>query len=102
MKLITKLAEVTVDPSTGKVSGGQGFFGGNFTDIFSKATSVLIYAVGIISVIMVIVGGLMYTLSAGEPANTKKAKDTILYAVIGLVIALVALSIVTYVRNIVK
>ncbi|MGK2896506.1 MAG: hypothetical protein ACSLEY_02820 [Candidatus Saccharimonadales bacterium] len=58
---------------------------------------ILLWAIGIISVIMIIVGGLLYVLSSGNPSNTKKAKDTILYAVIGLVVALLSYTIVNYV-----
>jgi hypothetical protein len=46
---------------------------------------------------MIIVGGLRYVLSAGDPKNTQAAKDTILYAVIGVVVALLAYAIVNFV-----
>jgi len=48
---------------------------------------------GIIAVIVIVIGGYMYTTSAGEPARTKRAKDTILYAVVGIVIILMAFSL---------
>ena len=53
--------------------------------------------VGFIAVVMIIVGGLNYTLSAGDSTKVKKAKDTILYGIIGLVIALLAAAIVNFV-----
>ena len=49
---------------------------------------------GGIALIFIVVGGLKYVLSAGDPSQTAKAKDTILYAVIGLIIALLAFVIV--------
>ncbi len=52
---------------------------------------------GIIAVIMIILGGYWYVLSGGDPQKTKKAKDTILYAVIGLVISISAWIIVGFV-----
>ena len=52
---------------------------------------------GIIAVIMIIIGGYWYVLSGGDPQKTKKAKDTILYAVVGLVISLSAWVIVGFV-----
>ena len=52
---------------------------------------------GIIAVIMVILGGFTYMTSRGEAAKTKQAKDTILYGIIGLIIALLAFAIVNFV-----
>lgn len=59
-------------------------------------TFVLILA-GLISVIMIIIGGYWYVLSAGDPQKVKKAKDTILYSVIGLVISISAWGIIRFV-----
>ncbi|HSX48355.1 MAG TPA: hypothetical protein VLF41_02550 [Candidatus Nanoarchaeia archaeon] len=97
-----KLAEVTVSTDkNGAPSFGWGseFLGGNVQDLVPKIINVLLFVVGAVSVIMIIVGGLMYTLSAGDPSNTKKAKDTILYAIIGLVVALAAGAIVAFARG---
>jgi hypothetical protein len=55
-------------------------------DQVTSAVSFFFIIAGIISIIMVIIGGYWYTLSAGDPQKVKKAKDTILYAIIGLVI----------------
>jgi hypothetical protein len=46
---------------------------------------------------MLIVGGLRYVLSGGDPKNTQAAKDTILYAVVGIVVALLAYAIANFV-----
>ncbi len=62
-----------------------------------NVTNVLIVAVGVISVIMIIVGGFRYVLSGGDSKNTTAAKDTILYAIIGLVVSLLAYSIANFV-----
>ena len=52
---------------------------------------------GIISVIVIIIGGIYYTTSQGDPGKVRKAKDTILYAVIGLIVSLLAFAIVNFV-----
>ena len=57
----------------------------------------LIYIVGVISVIMIIVGGIRYTLSNGDSSKVTSAKNTVLYAVIGLVVAILAFAIVNFV-----
>jgi hypothetical protein len=52
---------------------------------------------GLAAVIFVIYGGIMYATSQGEPESVSRAKSTILNALIGLVVALVAIVFVTYV-----
>lgn len=59
--------------------------------------STLLFVIGIIAVIMIIVGGIRYTLSNGDASQIKSAKDTVLYAVIGLVVAMLAYAIVNFV-----
>ena len=58
--------------------------------------------VGIIAVIVIIIGGVNYMLSQGDPNKIKKAKDTILYGVIGLVVVLLAFAIVNFVLGVFK
>ena len=53
--------------------------------------------IGFIAVAMIIVGGVQYTTSAGDAAKVTKAKNTILYGVVGLVIALLAFAIVNFI-----
>ena len=65
--------------------------------LFKTIVDVMIYLIGIVSVIVVIISGFIYTTSNGEPAQVKKAKDTLTYAVAGLVIAIMAYAIVNWV-----
>ena len=53
--------------------------------------------VGIAAVIMIVVGGLKYTISGGDSARVSGAKDTILFAIVGLVVVALAQIIVHYV-----
>jgi hypothetical protein len=59
--------------------------------------NVLLFLLGAIAVIMIIIGGIRYATSNGDAGQTKAAKDTILYAVIGLVVAILAYAIVNFV-----
>lgn len=67
------------------------------TGIFHTIANVMIYVVGAIAVIMLIIGGLRYVISQGDKGNVESAKNTILYAVIGIVIAVLAYAIVNFV-----
>ena len=67
--------------------------------VITTVLNVVIGIVGVISVIFIIIGGYMYATSAGDPGKTKKAKDTILYSVIGLAVALLSFAIVNFVLS---
>ena len=74
--------------------GGRQLFGdGGFVQ---KIINTLLFIVGAIAVVMVIVGGLRYVISAGDQNAVTAAKNTILYAVMGLVIAMLAFAIVRF------
>ena len=66
-------------------------------DIIQPIVNTLLYVVGIASVVVIIIAGLMYTTSAGDPAKTKAAKDAILYAVVGLVLSLMSYAIANFI-----
>lgn len=66
-------------------------------DRVQQVINVLLFIIGVISVIMIIIGGIKYTLSNGDSSQITSAKNTILYAVIGLVVALLAYAIVNFV-----
>jgi Type IV secretion system pilin len=65
--------------------------------VVGQAIDILSIIVGIISVVMIIIGGLKYITSQGESTNVNSAKNTILYAVIGLVVVLLAQTLVKFV-----
>ncbi len=55
--------------------------------------------IGIVAVVMIILGGVSYATSQGDPGKIKKGKDTILYGIIGLIIVLLAFAITQFVLN---
>ena len=63
----------------------------------STIINTVIAALGIVAVIVIILGGIQYMTSSGDAGKVKKAKDTILYGVIGLVICVLAYAIVNFV-----
>lgn len=67
--------------------------------VFSRLTNTILLIVGLISVIMLVYGGLRYILSGGDSKKVTDAKNTILYAIIGLIISLLAYAIVHFVLN---
>ena len=67
------------------------------TGAFRQVTNTILYIVGIIAVIMLIIGGIKYVVSGGDAKKVTDAKNTVLYAIIGLVIAFLAFAIVNFV-----
>ncbi len=61
------------------------------------AVNTLLYVVGIAAVIVLIIGGLRFITAGGNPQSVNSAKDSILYAVIGIVVAILAYAIVNFV-----
>lgn len=65
--------------------------------IFTTITNTLLFAVGTLSVLMIVIGGIRYITSAGKDASVTKAKNTVLYAIIGLIVALLAYAAINFI-----
>jgi hypothetical protein len=68
-------------------------------DLISSIVNIFSLVVGVVAVIMIIVGGFRYITSGGDSNNVTAAKNTILYAIIGLVIVALSQFIVRFVLN---
>ena len=64
--------------------------------------SAIIGALGLVAVVTIVIGGINYMTSAGDAQKLKKAKDTILYACIGLAICAVAFAATNFAINIIN
>lgn len=82
-----------------KISNGPS---GDLTFSVKNVVNVLLFALGMVAVIMIIIGGFRYVLSGGDSSSITAAKNTIFYAVIGLVVAVLAFAIVNFVLANVK
>lgn len=71
--------------------------GESFSDLAKKIINVFSIVVGTVSVIMIIIGGFRYIISGGDSTGVTAAKNTILYAIVGLVIVLFSQIIVRFV-----
>ena len=68
-------------------------------EVFKTITNIMFFIIGAVSVIMLIYGGIRYTTSGGNANNVTAAKNTIMYSIIGLVVAILAYAIVRFVVN---
>lgn len=86
-----------VQQGVNKVGGNTTGANASFGSIVAKIIKVMLYILGALSVVMIIFGGFKYVTSRGESADVTSAKNTILYAVVGLIVALLAYAIVSFV-----
>lgn len=71
-------------------------------DLTKNIWGIVSFALGIlggIAIIVIIVAGLMYTISSGDSGKVAAAKNTIIYAVVGLVVAMLAVVIISFVNG---
>ena len=91
---------ISLNPSAGSGSCvGDQSAGGTLGNIINTVINVFSIVVGAVSVIMIIVGGFRYITSGGNDTSIAGAKNTIVYALIGLVIVVLAQVIVHYLIN---
>ena len=81
----------------GTLAGGKSGDTKTLPEIVKNIINVLLYIIGIVAVVMIIFGGFQYITSSGDAAKVTKAKNTILYGSVGLVIAVLAYAIVNFV-----
>lgn len=98
--VVTGTAEVAAQVGNGLNAVNTGEGPTNLTGdggVFLTVVNVMLFIIGAIAVIMLIYGGIRYTTSGGNANNVTAAKNTIIYAVIGLIVAIFAFAIVNWV-----
>ncbi len=82
---------VATEKSTNRITGPTG--------IITKVTQVVVYFSGAFAFVMVVIGGLRYVISAGDSNGVSGAKNTILYALVGVIVAMFAQVMVSFVLS---
>ena len=72
------------------------FNDGNISNVVTNIINAIIGVIGIVAVIFIIMGGVQYMTASGDASKAKKAKDTILYACIGLAVCALAFAIANF------
>lgn len=67
------------------------------SDALYNIFGIVIGTLASVALLIIVIAGLRYILSSGDPATMAKAKNAIIYALIGLIVAMAAFSIVTFV-----
>lgn len=79
----------------GKIQGKNN----NLMDMLGIIINVVLGIVGFVAVVMIILGGISFITSQGDAAKVTRARNTILYGVIGLIVAILAFAIVNFVLS---
>lgn len=87
--------------STGTTSsnGINGLVNMSGDELFVNALNLAYFVAGVVSVVTIIIGGILYTISSGDSGRLTKAKNTIVYAIVGLIIVLLAFTITGFVTG---
>lgn len=73
-------------------------FGGDGEEgIFKTIVNIMLFIVGAVAVIMLIIGGIRYVTSGGAQDQVTAAKNTIMYAIVGIIVAILAYAVVNFV-----
>ncbi|MBR2708869.1 hypothetical protein IKE98_00860 [Candidatus Saccharibacteria bacterium] len=91
--IVSKFAAYTSGEHKVNTFGNEKPLNETIVNIINAVIGVL----GLAAVVIIIIGGINYMMSSGEATKVKKARDTILYGVIGLVICVLAFAIVNFV-----
>ena len=83
----------SINEQVTNVTGEDAKLENNVANILNTVT----FAIGIVIVIVIVLAGVSYATSQGDPAKVKKAKDAIIYGIIGLLIVLLAWAIIGFV-----
>ena len=90
-------AQITA--GTGATGQSNAAAGADVKTIIKNVVNALLFLIGALSVVMLIWGGIRYTTSAGNQNSVTAAKNTILYAIIGLVVIIFAFAITTFINQ---
>ena len=90
------------DPNYDILCGGSSNSEEDATKRIGNILNTVFFWVGIIAVIAIIVGGILYATSQGDKTKIVRAKGTIIYAIIGLLVTLLSFAIVNFILDNVK
>lgn len=112
LALVNMPVSAAVDPKQQACIGTGGTWNGStntcgsnagtddLTTVIGTIVNALLFIIGVLSVVMIIVGAIRYTVSNGDPKAAETGRNTIFYAVIGLVVAFLAYAIVNWVTGV--
>lgn len=93
----TRNSAVCQEQNRSQSTGSNSFYGPQ--GILIKAANIITIITGIAGVIMIAVSGIRYILASGDPSNVTAAKNTIIFTLVGLVVVVMARTIIVFIIN---
>lgn len=93
---------ICVSEKIKSASGCGGTAEADVKNVVQNILNSIILVLGLVAVVFVVIGGIGYMTSAGDAGKMKKAKDTILYACIGLIVTVLSFAIVNFAIGIIN
>lgn len=78
-------------------AGAVGIPNGGGESLLTNILNLFYFITGVVAVVMIIIAGLMYTVSSGDASRIARAKNMILYSVVGLIVIMSAFAITNFV-----
>lgn len=97
MKDVLYQLAVTLTPGTG--SGQVNIPTSSGDEVLAGILGIVYFVAGVVAVVVIIIAGFMFVTAAGDPTTVTKAKNAILYAVVGLVVVALAFVITQFVMG---
>jgi hypothetical protein len=91
-------AKITIDANDIGVPKSTGTIGDGLANI----TAILMSVIGMLAIVFILVGAIQMATSAGDPTRYKRARETLLYAIVGLALSVAAYAIVKFITHYVK
>lgn len=84
---------------TGVGGSGPGNSAEDFKTVIKNVINILLFLIGMVAVIFIVIAGLRFVTSNGDTNTVSQAKNTIIYAVLGIVVAVMAYAIVNFILD---
>jgi hypothetical protein len=98
MTILRQLADASVKINVGPGSDSvNNLPTGKASDVLAGGLNIFYIAIGVVAVIVIIIAGYMFVSSHGDASSVSKAKSTILYAVVGLIVVMLAFVVTNFV-----
>lgn len=95
------MIDILTQLAVGKINATQvGVPQTSGNDLLANSLDIVYFIAGAAAVIVIIFAGIMYVTSSGDAGRVAKAKNTLLYSVVGLIVAFLAFAIVNWVLDV--
>lgn len=98
ISLLNKLAQVSIDPNELDIPRSE-LLDGDASGLYDTVLPVVFAVAGVVAMLVIVIAGIQFMLSRGDPQKAATARNAVIYAVIGLTLSTLAFSIVRFIAE---